>query len=305
MTCLFVSAIILGTSPTLAQDTAQLSTTVISEASGNPIAGALVRVVEADRKMISDVVGRAVLDRLPAGRLEIEISAFGWEPKRLSVELAAGERLATEVRLGARALRAPPIEVVLNRFRVVGGKDELGRIPGSAHYLGPTELDQRKLLYDDVHAYLRAIPGINVQEEDGYGLRPNIGIRGTGSERSSKVTLMEDGVLIAPAPYSAPAAYYSPVAGRMNAIEIRKGSSQIKYGPHTIGGAINFVSTPIRDRLGWFGDFEVGADETGKAWIGVGDARDHFGWLAETYQIRTNGFKQLDGGGDTGFEIQD
>ena len=305
VTCLFVSAIILGTSPTLAQDTAQLSTTVISEASGNPIAGALVRVVEADRKMISDVVGRAVLDRLPAGRLEIEISAFGWEPKRLSVELAAGERLATEVRLGARALRAPPIEVVLNRFRVVGGKDELGRIPGSAHYLGPTELDQRKLLYDDMHAYLRAIPGINVQEEDGYGLRPNIGIRGTGSERSSKVTLMEDGVLIAPAPYSAPAAYYSPVAGRMNAIEIRKGSSQIKYGPHTIGGAINFVSTPIPDRLGWFGDFEVGADETGKAWIGVGDARDHFGWLAETYQIRTNGFKQLDGGGDTGFEIQD
>jgi Fe(3+) dicitrate transport protein len=281
-----------------------MKTRVISVA-GDPIPGARVEIPTVDRTAVSDSAGWVVLDRLPAGRLQIEIRAFGWQTQRLSVELTAGERRTTEVVLIAGALRAPPIEVVLNRFSVVGGKDGLGRIHGSAHYLGAEELNRRKLLYDDVNALLRVIPGVNIQEEEGYGLRPNIGIRGTGSERSSKITLMEDGVLIAPAPYAAPAAYYSPVAGRMNAIEIRKGSSQVKYGPHTIGGAINFVSTPIPDRLDWFGDFEAGADETGKAWVGIGDARDHFGWLAETYQIRTGGFKELDGGGDTGFDVQD
>jgi Fe(3+) dicitrate transport protein len=302
--CALVASLLPFGSGGFAQETAQLTARVTSEA-GDPIAGARVEAPAADRTAVSDSAGWAVLDHIPAGRLQIEISAFGWETRRLTVELAAGEQRTTEVVLGAGALRAPAIAVVLDRFSVVGGKDGLGRIHGSAHYLGPEELARRKLLYDDVNALLRAIPGVNIQEEEGYGLRPNIGIRGTGSERSSKITLMEDGVLIAPAPYAAPAAYYAPVAGRMNAIEIRKGSSQVKYGPHTIGGAINFVSTPIPDRLEWFGDFEAGADETGKAWVGAGDSHDHFGWLAETYQIRTSGFKELDGGGNTGFDVHD
>src|SRR5690606_32293699 len=129
--------------------------------------------------------------------------------------------------------------------RMVGDPLNLSAIPGSAHFLGPQDLEGRKLAFDNVHEVLRRIPGVNVQEEDGYGLRPNIGLRGTGVERSSKITLMEDGILIAPAPYAAPAAYYFPVAGRMEAVEVRKGSSQIRYGPRTIGGAINLVSASI------------------------------------------------------------
>lgn len=194
---------------------------------------------------------------------------------------------------------------IYERIMVVGNPEDLDRIPGSAAYLGGFQLRQAQVAFDDIHRMLQRVPGINIQEEEGYGLRPNIGLRGSGAERSSRITLMEDGVLIAPAPYAAPAAYYFPVAGRMEAIEVRKGSSQVKYGPRTNGGAVNLVSSRVPSDLMVRGNLSFGSDTTAKGQLAVGDSHDNWGWLLETYQLRTSGFKHVDGGGDSGFVLRD
>ena len=194
---------------------------------------------------------------------------------------------------------------IRERVNVVGTDKALETIPGAAYALEGEELERQKHGLDDIHHMLRQVPGIVIQEEEGYGLRPNIGMRGSGSERSAKITLMEDGVLIAPAPYTAPAAYYFPVTGRMESIEIRKGSSQIKFGPRTNGGALNLVSTRVPASLALSADLAFGQDRTGKAHVYLGDSYSNVGWLFETYQLRTNGFKELDGGDSTGFYVQD
>ncbi|MCH7825064.1 MAG: TonB-dependent receptor [Acidobacteria bacterium] len=198
------------------------------------------------------------------------------------------------------------IELLVDeRVMVIGDAARVRDIPGSAHLLSRADMERQNQIFDDVHRYLRQVPGINIQEEDGFGLRPNIGLRGSGSERSSKITLMEDGVLIAPAPYAASSAYYFPTAGRMEAIEVRKGSSQVKYGPRTNGGALNLVSTSIPQQFDLRARLSVGDHGTARALVNVGHSGQRYGWLLETYQISSGGFKKLDGGGDTGYELQD
>ncbi|MFL2948565.1 MAG: TonB-dependent receptor plug domain-containing protein [Nitrospinales bacterium] len=134
-------------------------------------------------------------------------------------------------------------DILMREVSIIGSKYKVKDIAGSAAFLDVQEIREQNV--DDINRILRRVPGVNLREEDGNGLFPNISMRGVDSARSSKVTVMEDGVLMAPAPYSAPAAYYSPTTGRMSGIEVLKGSSQVKYGPHTTGGALNFLSTPV------------------------------------------------------------
>jgi Fe(3+) dicitrate transport protein len=116
---------------------------------------------------------------------------------------------------------------------------------------------------------------------------------------------MEDGVLIAPAPYSAPSAYYFPSIARMQAIEILKGSSQIQYGPYTTGGALNMVSSQIPDsfRGKVFGSY--GSFNTGQLQAKFGDSKENFGYLVEYLNFNSDGFKNLLDDWNTGFDKND
>ena len=172
-------------------------------------------------------------------------------------------------------------------------------VPGAVTVLSARALQRQGAV--DVHRILRNVPGVYVQEEDGFGLRPNIGLRGSGSERSSRISLLEDGIPIAPAAYTAPSAYYFPSVGRMSGIEVMKGSSQIAHGPNTLGGAINLISTPIPENLSGRVDGRLGSFGTGRLHVHVGDGSGRVGWMVEALQAGSEGFKVLDGGGPTGF----
>jgi Fe(3+) dicitrate transport protein len=188
---------------------------------------------------------------------------------------------------------------------IVGSLEEARKIAGSAHFIGERQL--RQFAYSDVQRIVREVPGVSLQIEDGYGLRPNIGIRGVATERSGRITLLEDNVLIAPAPYSAPSAYYFPTMGRMAAVEVVKGPAAITQGPYTIGGALNMASTPIpRETAGtWL--TEVGQDATVRVHATYGGRSDNgVGFLIETHQWQSDGFQTIDrSDANTGLDVSD
>ena len=196
-------------------------------------------------------------------------------------------------------------EGIDEEITVVGSQVDARSVAGSAHFIGREELE--KFSYSDIQRIGREVPGVSIQVEDGYGLRPNISIRGVATERSGRITLLEDNVLIAPAPYSAPSAYYFPTAGRMYAFEVLKGPAAITQGPYTIGGALNMISTPIPDELQGLVMAEGSEDATYRVHAHYGGKLGKgLGFLVETHQWGTDGFQDLDnGGGDTGLRLED
>lgn len=194
-----------------------------------------------------------------------------------------------------------PIDTVT----IIGHRTDVADVPGSAHVIDNESLEV--FIESDILRVLRTVPGVYLQEEEGFGLRPNIGIRGSGLDRSARIALLEDGVLIAPAPYSAPSAYYFPTQRRMHALEVLKGPAAIVIGPRTTGGAINLISTPIPAESGGAIDLRVGQHHTNDAHINFGHHGERISWLLETVQSASDGFKHIDGpvGGPTGYDLED
>lgn len=181
---------------------------------------------------------------------------------------------------------------MLERITITGDPDRVQEIPGSAQSLDRETLDRHS--YSDPHRILRAVPGVNMAEEEGFGQFPHISMRGTPPERNNRVTIMEDGVLVAPAPYAAPAGYYFPPMGRMDSVEVLKGSSSIKHGPYTTGGAINMISTPIPGETSGKADVLFGSSNGRRNHAHIGGQEGQWGWLIEGLTEESDGFKRLD-----------
>ncbi|MDA7575220.1 TonB-dependent receptor [Gammaproteobacteria bacterium] len=187
---------------------------------------------------------------------------------------------------------------------IIGTKADARRIAGSGTVISNEDL--QKTIDTDIHKILSAVPGVFFRTEDGYGLRPNISIRGTSLDRSSKITIMEDGVLVAPAPYTSASAYYFPTTGRIHAAEVLKGPSAITQGPSTIGGALNLISTPIpTEGKGKFVQ-ELGDNGMMRTHAVLGGDNGTFGAMVEVHEHSTDGFDSIANvGGDTGFDKSD
>jgi Fe(3+) dicitrate transport protein len=213
---------------------------------------------------------------------------------------------ASQVALAQTA--APAIKTSeLAPLTVTGIAPDAFILPGSASVIEGEEF--RAKGYTNIKQIAANTPGVFVRDEDGFGNFPNISIRGVDGSRSTKVTLMEDGILTAPSPYSSPNAYYAPKSGRMAGIEFLKGSSQVMYGPHTTGGVINFLSTPIptaerqffsRLTAGNYGNF------FNHTWLGGTTMTEagKVGAIVELHSQLSDGYRVIDGvGRRSGFTL--
>ncbi len=189
---------------------------------------------------------------------------------------------------GKTGKQAPSLETVT----VIGEAIDPQGITGSAFVLDETEL--QKFEHTNINNILRSIPGVYVREEDGLGTYPRIGIRASSAGRSDKISILEDGVPASMSVYANTSAYFFPVVGRMQKIEVLKGPEILRYGPQTTAGVINLISTAIPETQGGTLNVELSDFNTRKLHAHYGATQGQWGFLLETYQTESDGFQSID-----------
>src|SRR5688572_3208855 len=241
--------------------TAVLSGRVV-DPNGHAISGAVVRLQLKSgvfhRSATTDDGGSFQCTALPPGAYVVTADAKGFAPLSRELALAAGDSHSLDLTLQLGSIAE---EVVVGVTRLAATPESIESIPGSVGIIDRATIESSRPVTST--EALRKIAGVNVRDEEGLGLRPNVGIRGLNPTRSSKVLLLEDGIPLTYAPYGDNASYYHPPIERFEGAEVLKGSGQILYGPQTVGGVINYVTpNPPTD---WSGALTV-----------VGGNRDYF-----------------------------
>ena len=106
----------------------------------------------------------------------LEITAIGYAA--YSKELAINDSELVIIELEQSTLKFSPIDVIADQSRLSGSGQNYYRLPGSISLISKAEV--LEFNDTDINRVIGQVPGVYTQEEDGYGLRPNIGMRGTG-----------------------------------------------------------------------------------------------------------------------------
>ena len=190
-----------------------------------------------------------------------------------------------------KELNMPQIEILAQRDRI------LSKVPGSVSVLDFKCI--RKIAPMHGNELFRKIPGLNVVDEEGAGLRLNIGIRGLDPDRSRNVLVLEDGIPVALNPYGEPELYFTPPIDKMTTVEVLKGSGQILFGPQTTGGVVNLISANPPEKESSILRLRAGTGGFVSTYASYGNTIDKVGFLVSYLN------KRADKIGATRFNLHD
>ena len=232
--------------------------------------------------------------------VKVIISAIGYKDQSHVIDVSSSDLLI--FKLEQSTIELSPIQVIANNSRLVGSMQNFYRLPGSVGLISKSEV--KEFNDTDINKIISQVPGVYTR---GRWLWFETQYRNARNWSRKICKDKYDGRWYSYCPGSI---FFSCsilfTYGRKDGIfEIRKGSSQIKYGPHSTGGAINYVSASIPQQLDFSGAISLGQHTHRLAQFKTGISSKNIGLLFQTHLDDVGGFKQIDGGGETGYDKKD
>lgn len=117
---------------------------------------------------------------------------------------------------------------------------------GSRNVFGPEQV--RETGAREINDLVQYIPALSTRPYNGgEAAAPSFSMRGLPDDGLTEyVNVLIDGVPASPLPYGWTAFSFLPVTpDRLYAIDYIRGAHSVRYSPNTVGGVLNFITTPI------------------------------------------------------------
>ncbi len=147
------------------------------------------------------------------------------------------------------------------------------------------------------------LPGVSSRLYSGdEHLRPSISVRGMPDNGFTEYTAVHvDGINFGTVSYGWTAISIFPFSPeRIWAAEVHRGAHALRYGPNTIGGVVNFLTTPIPDDTLVRTRLTIGGHGYVSAFAEVGDRVGPWSWLAQVVSRNGSTFRD-----NSDFEVQE
>ncbi len=255
----------------IAQNSFSISGVITDSISSENLIGANVILADSNGNFLKGVStsnnGKFQIKNIEQGDYQIKVSYIGYISKLKPLYIDENQDINFNLL---------PHNNQLMELKILSKKNTLFGLSGTGSLIGKEAIRLAKPI--GTQEILEKVAGINGFSDDGMSnSRISIGIRGIPPRRSARVMILEDGIPIQPAIYTYSSMYYNPPIERISEIEVLKGSGAIEYGPLTMGGVINYITSEPRSELG------------GRATVTVGEN----GYLSSFFEIGGWGKKSI------------
>lgn len=199
---------------------------------GRPVAGASIRVLELGRTARTDASGAFRLDHLPAGTYRVFAAAIGFRALTDTIEVGSAP-----VTLSFTLVPSPiPVEpIVISAAPTPSTADELYQ-PAQSKGRSDLSLEPGITFAEKISD----LPGVAMRSNGSAPSRPIL--RGLGD---NEVLVLENGLRMGDIATYDPA-HATPIdALSIAQVDVVRGPASVLYGPSTIGGLVNVITTLV------------------------------------------------------------
>lgn len=227
---------LLAYSGVKAQNGPGIITGAVKDKTGNPVEFVNIQIEKTTLGASTDVHGKFTISNVPSGTYNLVASFVGFETSRQSVTVKEGETLTISISLTEQINSLQEVSITST-----GIKSEVKDIPGTVSLIDAVQIQESGA--QNIGQIINRVPGINYLDEDGRGLKPNIGLRGLDPLRNRNLLVLMDGKFpVGMTYYGDPAAYYMTPVQSVERIEVIKGASPVLYGGYSVGGVVNMIT---------------------------------------------------------------